>query len=197
MEGIINNFKTKVMLGRLTWSDNCLLLRKKIKMKISVFLAGFSVIMITVSCNQKARYLDLNSNKYIDVKKDSTTGQMVNAKTGVPVDVYVDTKMHDTIYGATGETINGRVYKNAEGQWAVKSEGDEYKAKSEGANAAKVKVEGDKYKYKNGDYTIKKESDGDIKIENGSTETKIDGRTGKRTVKKDHNITTTVKKIFH
>jgi len=158
---------------------------------------GFSFIMLTISCNHSSRFLDLSTNKYVDVKKDSITGQMVNAKTGVPVEMYVDTKTHDTVYGPTGETVNGRVYKNSEGQWAVKLNDEEYKAKSEGENSAKVKVEGDEYKYKNGNYTIKKESDGDIKIENGNTETKIDGKTGERTVKKDHNITGKVKKILH
>lgn len=167
-------------------------------MKISGLLAGFAVIIMMISCNNhKARFLDLNSDKYIEVTKDSVTGQMVNSKTGVPVDVYVDTKTHDTVYGATGETVNGRVYKNAEGQWLVKPEADQYKAKSEGENTAKVKAEGDEFKYKDGDYTIKKGSDGDIKIENGKTQTKINGKTGERTVKKDHNITDKVKNIFH
>lgn len=166
-------------------------------MKVSVLPVGFSLIILAISCNHTPKFLDLSTNKYIDVRKDSTTGQMVNAKTGVPVEMYVDTKTRDTVYGPTGETVNGRVYKSPEGQWAVKWNGEEYKAKSEGENSAKLKVDGDEYKYKNGDYTIKKESDGDIKIENGTTETKIDGKTGERTVKKDHNITKKVKKIFH
>ena len=185
------------MWGSFLWSDNCLVLPKKIKMKISGFLAGFAVIMLMVSCKHNARFLDLYSNKYVDVKKDSITGQMVNAKTGVPVEVYVDTKTHDTVYGATGETVNGRVYKSSEGQWLIKPEGDEYKEKSEGENSAKIKIEGDKYKYKDGNYTIKKKTDGDIKIENGRTQTKIDGKTGERTVKKDHNFADKVKKILN
>jgi len=151
--------------------------------------------MMAVSCNHNKRFLDLSTNKYVDVRKDTTTGQMVNAKTGVPVEMYVDTKTHDTVYGTTGETVNGRIYKNPEGQWAVKLDGEEYKTKSEAET--KVKVEGNEYKYKNRNYSIKKESDGDIKIENGNTETKIDGKTGERTVKKDHNITGKATKILH
>jgi hypothetical protein len=122
---------------------------------------------------------------------------MVNSKTGEPVDVYVDTKNHDTIYGATGEIVNGKVYKTNEGKWVVKMDGDEYKAKSESENSAKVKVEGDEYKSKNGNYTVKRKGDGDVKIENGRTQVKVDGKTGERKVKKDRNITDRVKKIFH
>jgi hypothetical protein len=35
-----------------------------------------------------------------------------------------------------------------------------------------------------------------VKIENGNTQTKIDGKTGERKVKKDKNLTDKVKKIF-
>ena len=76
-------------------------------------------------------------------------------------------------------------------------EGDEYKAKSESENSAKVKVEGGEYKSKTGNYTLKRERDDDVKIENGNTQIKIDGKTGERKVKKDKNITDRVKKIFH
>jgi len=165
------------------------------KMKLS-FLAGVTVLLFC-SCNSNSRYLDLNTNEYVDVKKDSTSGYMVNRKTGEPVDVYVDTKTLDTVYGPTGEIVNGKVHKTEEGKWTVKMDGDEFKAKSESENSAKVKREGDESKLKNENYTVKKEGDGDIKIENGSTQVKIDGKTGERKVKKDKNITDKVKKIFH
>jgi hypothetical protein len=58
-------------------------------------------------------------------------------------------------------------------------------------------MKGDEYKKKKGNYSIKKEGDGDVKIENGNTQVKIDGKTGERKVKKDKNITDRVKKIFH
>jgi hypothetical protein len=57
-------------------------------------------------------------------------------------------------------------------------------------------VEGDEFKSKNGNTTIKREGDGDVKIENGRTQVKIDGETGERKVKKDKNITDKVKKII-
>ena len=160
-------------------------------------LLGLVVLGVIYSCSSDTRYLDLNTNKHVSLRKDSISGYMMNSKTGEPVDVYVDTKTHDTIYGATGEIINGKLHKSEDGKWIVKMNGDEYKAKSESENSAKVKREGGEYKLKDGDYTVKREDDGDIKIENGRTQTKIDSKTGERKVKKDNNITDKVKKIFH
>lgn len=166
-------------------------------MKAKFSLLGLVLLTIICSCNSNTRYLDLNTNKHVSLRKDSVSGYMMNSKTGEPVDVYVDTKTHDTIYGITGEIVNGRLHKTEEGKWIVKIDGDEYKAKSESDNSAKVKREGDEYKMKDENYAVKRESDGDIKIENGRTQTKIDGETGERKVKKDKNITDKVKKIFH
>lgn len=160
------------------------------------FIFSVGVIIICSCNNSHSRYLDLNSNEYVNLRKDSVSGYMMNRKTGEPVDVYVDTKTHDTVYGVTGEIVNGRIHKTAEGRWVVKMDGDEFKAKSESENSAKVKIEGDEYKSKNGNYTVKKEGDGDVKIENGNTQVKIDGKTGERKVKKDKNIVDKVKKVF-
>lgn len=162
-----------------------------------IFLCGLTVMMMPSCQNSQSRYLDLNSNRYVSLKKDTVSGYMMNSKTGEPIDVYVDTKAHDTIYGMTGEIINGKIHKTEDGKWIVKSDGDEYKAKSESDNSAKVKMEDGEYKEKNGNYSIKKESDGDVKIENGNTQVKIDGKTGERKIKKDRNFTDKVKKIFH
>lgn len=168
-------------------------------MKSRIFLLlNVLIIAVMYACNYSApRYLDLSTNKPVDVKKDTVSGYMINSRTGEPVDLYVDTKTHDTIYGQTGEIVNGRVYKAEDGKWIVKADGDEYKAKSESENSAKVKIDDDKMKWKEGNYTVKEKSDGDIKIENGRTQVKIDGKTGQRKVKKDKNITDKAKKIFH
>lgn len=161
------------------------------------FLAGVVALSVLYACNgSQTRYLDLNTNEYVELQKDSANGLMVNAATGKPVNIYVDTETNDTIYGRTGEVVNGKVHKSAEGQWVVKIDGDEYKAKSESENSAKIKMEGEEYKSKNGNYTIKREGDGDVKIENGTRQIKIDGETGERKVKKDRNITGKVKKII-
>ena len=87
---------------------------------------------------------------------------MVNSKTDEPVYIYVDTKENDTIYGATGEVINGHVVMTSDGKY--KYDGD------------------DEYKIKDGDY--KKKVDGDeVKIKDGDTKIKIED--GERKVKKD------------
>lgn len=114
------------------------------------------VMVILMSCqNSQTRYFDLDTNKYVGLKKDSVSGYMMNSKTGEPVDVYVDTKTHDTIYGMTGEIVNGKVHKTDEGKWIIKADGDEYKARSESENSAKVKIDNDEYKVKNGTRTVK------------------------------------------
>lgn len=165
-------------------------------MKTKIVLMAI-VTLATIACNRnRARFLDLTTNEYVDVKQNAA-GEMVNPQTGEPVELYVDTKTRDTIYGPTAEVVNGRVGRNEKGLWVIKSDGDEFKAKSESENSAKVKIEGDEFKAKDGNYTIKREGDGDVKIENGRTQTKIDGKTGRIKTKKDRNITDKVKKIFH
>jgi hypothetical protein len=172
---------------------------KAASMKIkNLFLCSLVIVAIVCSCNQRpSRYLDLSTGNYVDLRKDTTSGYMVNSKKGEPVDFYVDTKTHDTVWGQTGEIVNGKIHKTEDGKWIVKTDGDEYKTKSESENSAKAQLEGDEYKVKNGNYTIKKEGDEDVKIENGKTQVKIDGNTGERKVKKDKNLTDKVKKIFH
>jgi hypothetical protein len=163
-----------------------------------LIMAGF-VGLITACNHNEPRYLDLSTGENVDLVKNDTSGVMVNSTTRKPVKIYVDTKTHDTIFGSTGKVINGHVVKTSEGDytydgWNVKQDGDEYKAKS---GDEKIKMEGDEGKLKDGSYTRKVEGDGDVKIETGSKQIKIDGETGERKVKKDKNITDKVKKIFH
>jgi len=159
-----------------------------------------AVVMAGASCkNNNERYLNLNTGENVELEKDSTTGFMIDADSRKPIDVYVDTKTGDTIYGRTGKVINGHVVKDEKGvyaykDWDVKQEGEEYKAK---ADDAKIKSEDGDSKTKDGSYTKKVDEDGDVKIENGSTTVKIDGETGKKKVKKDKNITDKVKKVFN
>lgn len=183
-------------------------------MKTKIFILITIGLITVVSCNHRQeRYLDLTSNEYVELKQDSKTGEMVNAETGKPVTLYVDTRNDDTIYVYDGEkkVVNGKVRQSNDGVWMVKVDGDEYKAiseegakikregeeyKYESAHGAKEKIEGDEYKYKNGNTTIKRDGDGDVKIENGRTQTKIDGETGEVKTKKDKNVTDKVKNIF-
>jgi len=61
-------------------------------MKGMFFLFSLVAIAIVYSCNYNSRYTDLNTNKYVNLKKDGISGYMMNSKTGQPVDVYLDTK---------------------------------------------------------------------------------------------------------
>ena len=167
-------------------------------MKAKLILLA-AVVIAGASCkNDNERYLNLNTGENVELERDSTTGFMIDADSHQPVDLYVDTKTNDTIYGRTGKVINGYVVKDDKGvyayrDWEVKVDGEEYKSKS---RDAKIKSEDGHSKVKDGSYTKKVDEDGDIKIENGTTTTKIDGKTGKKKVKKDQNITDKVKKVF-
>lgn len=158
-----------------------------------------TVVIAGASCeNKNDRYLNLNTGENVEIIRDSTTGFMIDADSRQPIDLYVDTKSNDTIYGRTGKVVNGYVVKTDKGvyaynDWDVKQDGEEFKAKD---GDAKIKSEDGESKVKDGSYTKKVDEDGDVKIENGSTTTKIDGKTGKKKVKKDKNITDKVKKVF-
>jgi hypothetical protein len=131
--------------------------------KLSSFIIIASIAFTVVSCENKARYIDLNTGKEVELVKDETSGLMVNKETKQPVEIYVDTKNNDTIYGKTGKVINGEVRK---------SDGNVY-------------VWSGAYEYKNGDMKVEVEKDGDIKIKDGDSKIKIDGETGEKKVKKD------------
>jgi hypothetical protein len=166
-------------------------------MKVNVLSLTCTLFLILSSCKNNSRYLDLTTHENIAPRKDTVTGYIMNSKTGEPVDYYINTKTHDTVYGPTGEIVNGRIHKNEEGKWIVSSNSDEFSAKSQSDNTAKVKSEGGDYKLKQGSYTVKKKANGDLKIENGHTQVKVDGKTGKRKVKKDKNITDKLKSLVH
>lgn len=132
---------------------------------------SFAILMVMlfaglVGCNNDdARYIDLNTGKTIKLEKDES-GRMVDAETKNPVRIYVDTKTKDTIYGKTGKVINGHVVRRNDDTWAYDAD-----ISSDGGD--------------DGDYKIKVENDGDVKIKDGDTKTKIDGETGEKKVKKD------------
>jgi len=125
--------------------------------KLLIFSVSVSVLFI--ACNQH-RYVELTSGEHIDLVKDDK-GRLVDGKTHKPVYIYVDTKTHDTIYGATGAVINGHVVKTSDGKYKYDGD-DEYKHKN---GDYKVKVEGDEIKIKDGDKKIKIE-DGEKKVKN-------------------------------
>jgi hypothetical protein len=111
------------------------------------------------------RYIDLNTGKAVTLEKDPQTGLLVNAETKKPVEIYVDTETHDTIYGPSGKIINGYVIRTSNGTYRYDTD-------------VNAKVDGD--------YKKKVEEDGDVKIKDGDTKTKIDRETGEKKVKKDN-----------
>ena len=115
-------------------------------MKTTILMFAAVVALGFTACNNaESRYLDLSTGENVELEKDEKTGLMVNAETGEPVKIYVDTRSKDTIWGTTGEVINGYVVRTEDGEWKYK--GDDYK----------VKVDGDEYKAKYGDdYKVKK-----------------------------------------
>ncbi len=141
----------------------------------------FTAASFLQSCDStEARYINPNTGNALDLKKDDETGLMVDAETGKPVSIYVDTETKDTVWGSTGKVINGKVLRNkgSDGEYV-------YVYNSDDDDGYKSKTEDGEYKIKNGDYKKKVEKDGDIKIKDGDTKIKIDGKTGERKVKND------------
>lgn len=145
---------------------------KIIMKKVLILLSVASTQMIWQSCADNNRYIDLTNGKTVTLEKDKQTGLMVDADTKKPVTLYVDTKTKDTIYGKTGKVINGHVIRS----------GNSYAFDED--VAAQV-PEGESYKVKDGNYKMKVQKDGDIKIRDGDKKVKIDAETGERKVKKN------------
>jgi hypothetical protein len=134
----------------------------------TVVLLSVVTMAVLVACNNgKDRYVDLASGKTVILEKDEKSGLMVDAGTKKPIRIYVDTEKNDTIWGKTGVVINGNLQRSQDGIYIYA-----------GDNDGGTTVTGD-------DYKKKVDSDGDIKIKDGDTKTKIDGETGKTKVKKD------------
>jgi flagellin-like hook-associated protein FlgL len=127
-------------------------------MKQLLILFGMLVFTLLIACN-RGRYVNLVSGEHVDLEKDSKTGLMVDSKTHEPVYMYVDTKTNDTIFGATGDVINGHIVKTENGKFKWDGE-DEYKLK---VGDYKEKVDGDETKIKEGDKKIKID-DGEKKV---------------------------------
>lgn len=136
-----------------------------------VLSAGLLLGTILGCSESKGRYLNLSTGKTIGVEKDEKTGYMVDMQTREPLYIYVDSKKDDTIYAKTGEVINGHVYLDDNNKYVF--DGDE-----------KLKLD-DGVTYKDGDYKVKVEENGDMKVKNGDRKVKTDGETGEKKVKND------------
>jgi hypothetical protein len=137
-------------------------------MKHAIFLSLASTVLLITACKDqtKSAYYDLNRDEDVDLVKDDATGRMIDAKSRQAPYIYVNNETNDTIYGATGEVINGHVIRLEDGKYKY--------------DGLKVKLDEDgDFKLKDDDYKRKVDADGDIKVENGDQKTKIDGETGK------------------
>ena len=123
---------------------------------------GISAIVLIASCkDDNSRYVDPDNGHSLSLVKDESTGLMVEKSSDKPVYIYVDTKTNDTIFGATGKVINGKVFM-LDGKY-------KYADMERGTESIKIK---------DGDYKEKVDKDGDIKIKSGDDKIKIDGKTG-------------------
>ncbi len=135
-------------------------------MKYAIFLSVSALVLSLASCKEgtESAYYDLNRGENVELVKDDN-GRMVNADTKETPYIYVNNETNDTIFGATGEVINGHVIKLEDG-----------KNKNDGLKV-KLDEDGD-VKIKDGDYKREVEADGDVKIKDGDKTKKIDGETG-------------------
>src|SRR5688572_5113382 len=136
-------------------------------MKQVFVIAAVIGVLLFYGCEEqtKSRYYDLNSGKSITLVRDENTGLMVDAETRQPVYIYVNKKTKDTLYGATGEVINGQVVKTKDGTYKY------------GSLIIKEDSDGD-FKIKDEDYKRKTDEDGDVKEKDEEGKTKTDGETG-------------------
>ena len=123
------------------------------------FILTIITFVYFTACDNKDKYVDLETGKTINVEKYASTGYMINAETKKPVDIYVNTATHDTIYGRTGKVINNQVVRHSDGRFT-------YEADVEvNANDEKMKVQDDgDIKIKDEDTKVKIEEDGETKV---------------------------------
>jgi hypothetical protein len=138
--------------------------------KILIPVIVLAIVGYACSRTAGSRYIDLSTGDGVELVKDEQSGLLVSAETGDPIYMYVDTETRDTIYGATGQVINGEIerlddggyryvgdYKFKDGDYKVKVDGDEMKIKSE---YQKIKTEDDEKKIKTETKKIKTDEDG-------------------------------------
>jgi len=134
-------------------------------MKQVLIMYAVTAALLLWGCEERTKsgYYDLNTGKSITLVKDEITGLMVDAETRQPVYIYVNRKTKDTLYGATGEVINGQVVKTDNGSYKY------------GNLTIKEDEDGD-FKIKDGDYKRKSDEDGDVKSkdEDGKRKTSDD-----------------------
>ena len=138
-------------------------------MKNVLFISITVSMLSLISCKDQteSQYYDLNRKREVTLVKDENTGMMVDADSKQPVYIYVNTETKDTMYGVTGEVINGQVVRLEDGKYKY------------GDLKIKQDEDGD-FKLKDGDYKKKIDADGDTKTKDDETKRKEDGQTGEK-----------------
>ena len=154
--------------------------------KIMFLVIGCGIILLNTGCNETGfRYVDISTGKRVNIVTDPATGIALDSVTKQPVTIYYDTQTRDTIFGKTGKVINNQVIKTATGYTynePVITATDTMNT----TTAVKPKTQEQKdleLLNKYGKYKKKVSSDGDVKIVEGDKKIKVDGETGKKTVK--------------
>lgn len=141
--------------------------------------------------SQQGYYLNPRTGKaYSNLKVDRSTGRITD-EAGEPVWRYVD-RRNWWVYGDNDMNDNM-------GNWGqvgeAKMEGERLTYKGDGDKwvdyDTKWKKDDDEWKMKSGDTKIKVEKDGDIKIKDGDSKTKIDGEDGSTKTKTKDGTTKT------
>lgn len=115
------------------------------------------------------KYVDLNTNKEVSVRVDTSLGEIVNDETNEPLDLFVEPRTHDTIYAVTGTVVNNYIIHDSTGTMRVDtirlaSMGTTTPAQTEGDGVGKIK-----YKEKANGKTKYKDDNEKIKEKNGVT----------------------------
>lgn len=152
------------------------------KTKIFFLVSSIAFVFTTGCDNDKEKIVDLETGKTITVVKDSTTGYMINTETREPVQLYVNTSTNDTIYGRTGKVVNNLVVRTPDGKYTYMDD-SEIEVSTGGSSSGSTGGTSGGSGSGDGDYKMKVEKDGDIKIKDGDIKIKIED--GKKKVKKD------------
>lgn len=125
-----------------------------------------SPLLILSACSHNdSKYKNLQTGEKVYIIK-SESGQAIDSVSGRPVEFYVNLETKDTIYGKSGEVVNNKIIKTADGVYKLddsKFKTDVEKLMDSGKDV-KVKVDGKDMKIKTDDKKIK--------IEDGKTTVK-------------------------
>ncbi|WP_276132163.1 hypothetical protein [Polluticoccus soli] len=166
-------------------------------MKASLVLGMIALCLGSAACNKVASeneaesttsktavdadFTNLETGEPVNISTDKETGYALDAKSGEPVEFYVNMNTMDTFYGRTGTVVNNAIFLNETGYYQldedkIKWEDDSMTVVGTDANtraavkeseankdSAKVKVDEDELKIKQGNQKIKVE-DGKSKV---------------------------------